>query len=92
MRRNTSSQEFSVYTLDFNVGKYDNNPHKDNRILTFSSGKYIEWSSTDDSSTFVFGVSLITIPAYLIINGGIILFDIDSTCNAFRITNIYVVP
>ena len=77
MRRNNSAQAFSVSTLGFDVEKYENTSHKDNNILNFSSGKYIEWSSTNGSSTYIFGVSLITIPASLIMNGVIRLFDID---------------
>ena len=91
VRRNTSSRAFSVSTLGFDVGKYENNPQKDNGILTFSSGEYIEWYSTDGSSTCISGVSLRTIPVSLIMNGGIILFVIDSRCYSFWITNIYVV-
>ena len=87
---NTGIPSIKSWVVGLLVGKLENMSLRDKGILRDSSEKYIEWSSTVGSLTFIFGIYLTSKPASLIINGGMRLFVIDWTYNKFLTIKSYV--
>ena len=75
----TSVTFWRVMLIGSEVGKEEDTPHNERGILKPVSTEVIEWSSTVGVSACISAMSLTTISASLIMNGGSRLFVIGGT-------------